>query len=215
MPSKSSIINGGRAVWIWKVVWTSSTANTISGFTWCSGPIMMICQRTCMCCCNYQQGAHVIGHAVCLLCITEHLQYSMHPRYTPTKANPPTFLPQIVKAEKKLDLLYSSFLIFHSLPVRMGLISVSATITPPLASITSAWLSSRAKSSFPHIRPPHYGATEIHSLLTVKSHTAGFQMLCTLTHANPHPSATPAAVNSHIYFYFFSFFACLVHKWCV
>lgn len=119
-------------------------------------------------------------------------------------------LHKIVKAGDFLTY-YIAVFIFHSLPVLMGLISLSAMITPQLASITGAWLPSRAKSSFPYTQPPHYRATEIHSPLTVKSRAAGFQMCCTLVEGNRHPSAPSAAVKKIPP----PIFAPSVHKWCV
>ena len=153
-----------------------------------------------------QQEARVIGRAVYLLFFRASTLRSKKSKEKQTEATQGfllftfyfssiKFIPEIVKAEE-FSTYYAALFIFHILPVLMGLIPVSAMITPRLASITGAWLSSRAKSSFPYTQPPHYGATEIHSLLTVKSHAAGFQMLHTHTEANHHPSAPPAAVKS-------------------
>lgn len=63
------------------------------------------------------------------------------------------FLPEIVKAEEFMTY-YKAVFIFHTLPVLMGLISVSAMITPQLASITGAWLSHPEPSHpFLHLVP--------------------------------------------------------------
>lgn len=78
---------------------------------------------------------------------------------------------------------FAAVFIFHSLPVLMGLILVSAMITPSVG-IHYRVHNSHPEPSHPCLTPispppPHHGATNIHSQHTAKSKAAGFQIHCT------------------------------------
>ncbi len=125
------------------------------------------------------------------------------------------FLVEIVKAEEFLTY-YTAVFIFHSLPVLMGLISVSAMITPQLASITGAWLSSRAKSSFPSSQPPITGplksipCSQLNHMLQVSKCFAPSRRQA------PIHQLYPQLWIADLFIYLFIFsFAFPVHKRCV